>query len=39
MELFTLLGKIAIDDGDSIGILDSIGEKAQGVQNKMAAFG
>lgn len=39
MELFTLLGKIAIDDGDSIGILDSIGEKAQSVQNKMAAFG
>ena len=39
MELFTLLGKIAIDAGDSIAMLDSISDKAQSAQSKMEAFG
>lgn len=39
MELFKLIGKIAIDMGDSDKVLDTIGEKAQNTKNKMENLG
>ena len=39
MELFSLLGKIAIDAGDSVGVLDKIADKAQSVQKGLVSFG
>lgn len=39
MDLFTLLGKIAIDMGDSERVLDSISEKARNTRNGMESLG
>lgn len=39
MDLFTLVGKIAIDDSESIKVLDAVSEKAQSIRSRIESVG